>query len=87
MRVQLSQSRASQQLQKGRLSSRTRDKGVFDQAGMPLTLLSVEAIQRAKKPVVDTGITNWVTTDLMTQIVPRDSTFCRMRQLLEVQGY
>ena len=49
------------------------------------------ALQRAKKPVVDTGVTNWVTTDLVTQIVPRGSTltsaFCRLRQLVEVQGY
>ena len=58
---------------------------------MPLTLLLVVALQRAKKPVVDTGVTNWVSTDLVTQIVPRDSTltsaFCRLGQLVEVQGY
>ena len=49
------------------------------------------ALQRAKKPVVDTGVTNWVTTDLVTQIVPRGSTLtsalCRLRQLVEVQGH
>ena len=49
------------------------------------------ALQRAKKPVVDTCVTNWETTDLVTQIVPRGSTltsaFCRLRQLVEVQGY
>ena len=49
------------------------------------------ALQRAQKPVVDTGVTNWVTTDLVTQIVPRGSTltsaFCRLRQLVEVEGY
>ena len=28
------------------------------------------ALQRAKKPVVDTGVTNWVTTDPVTQIIP-----------------
>ena len=48
------------------------------------------ALQRAKKPVVDTGVTNWVTTDPVTQIVPSGSTltsaFCRLRQLVEVQG-
>ena len=45
---------------------------------MLLTLLLVIALQRAKKPVVDTG-------------VPRGSTltsaFCRLGQLVEVQGY
>ena len=58
---------------------------------MPLTLLLVVALQRAKKPVADTGVPNWVTTDLLTQIVPRGSTltsaFCRLGQLVEVQGY
>jgi len=58
---------------------------------MPLTLLLVVALQRAKKPVVDTGVTNWVSTDLVTQIVPRVSTltsaFCRLRQPVKVQGY
>ena len=58
---------------------------------MPLTLLLVVALQRAKKPVVDTGVTNWVSTDLVTQIVPRvstlTSTFCRLRQPVKVQGY
>ena len=28
------------------------------------------APQRAKKPVVDTGVTNWVTNDPVTQIIP-----------------
>ena len=49
------------------------------------------ALQRAKKPVVDTGVTNRVSTDLVTQTVTRVSTltsaFCRLRQLVEVQGY
>ena len=49
------------------------------------------ALQRAKKPVVDTGVTNRVSTDLVTQIVPRVSTltsaFCRLRQPVKVQGY
>ena len=49
------------------------------------------ALRRSKKPVVDTGVTNWVTTDLVTPIVPRGSTltsaFCRLRQFVEVQGY
>ena len=58
---------------------------------MPLTLLLVVALQRAKKPVVDTGVTNWVSTDLVTQIVPRVSTLtsasCRLRQPVKVHGY
>ena len=58
---------------------------------MPLTLLQVVALQRAKKPVIDIGVTNWFDTDLVTQIVSRGSTltsaFCRLRQLVEVQGY
>ena len=58
---------------------------------MPLTLLLVVALQRAKKPVADTGVPNWVTTDLLTQIVPRGSTLtsaiCRLRQRVKVQGY
>ena len=57
---------------------------------MPLTLLLVVALQRAKKPVVDTGVTNWVSTDLVTQIVPRGTTlisaFCRLRQFVEIQA-
>ena len=28
------------------------------------------ALRRSKKPVVDTGVTNWVTTDPVTQIIP-----------------
>ena len=58
---------------------------------MALNLLLVVALQRAKKPVVDTGVTNWVSTDLVTQIVPRvsilTSAFCRLRQPVNVQGY
>ena len=49
------------------------------------------ALQRAKKPVVDTGVTNWVSIVLVTQIVPRvqalASALCGLRQLVEVQGY
>ena len=49
------------------------------------------ALQRAKQPVANTGLTDWVTTDPITQIVPRGSTlasaFCRLRQFVEVQGY
>ena len=49
------------------------------------------APQHAKKSFVDTSVTNWVTTDLVTQIIPRGSTltstFSRLRQLVEVQGY
>lgn len=64
---------------------------LFDQAGMHLTLLLVVARQRAKKPVVEIGVANWVSTDLVTQIVPRVSTltsaFCRLRQPVKVQGY
>ena len=58
---------------------------------MLLTLLLVVALQRAKKPVVDTGVINWVSTDLVTQIVPRVSTLtsasCRLRPPVKVQGY
>ena len=36
-----------------------------------LTLLLVVALQRSKKPVVDTGVTNSVSTDLVTHIVAR----------------
>ena len=58
---------------------------------MPLTLLLVVALQRAKKPVVDTGVTNRVSTDLVTQTVTRvptlTSAFCRLRQPVKVQGY
>ena len=64
---------------------------LFDQAGMPLTLLLVVARQRAKKPVVEIGVTNWVSTELVTQIVPKVSTLtsaiCRLRQPVKVQGY
>jgi hypothetical protein len=54
---------------------------------MHLTLLLVVARQRAKKPVVDTGVTNRVSTDLVTQTVTRASAFCRLRQPVKVQGY
>ena len=49
------------------------------------------ALHSTQKLVLDTGVTNWVTTDLVTQIVSRGSTltsdFCRLRQLVKVQGY